>query len=64
MEASGELHIPAVFHPRKDLPVPFNTRLGGTQKFPGRYGEEKSLPNVHNQISEYSRRSPETFRTP
>jgi hypothetical protein len=44
LEASGQLHAPALYPPRKESPVPIG--FGGTQFRSGRLGEEKILdPN-------------------
>jgi hypothetical protein len=42
MEAIGELHVPAALTPEKN-PAPLNSRLGGPQGRPERFGEERRL---------------------
>jgi len=40
MEASGEVHNPAVFTPGKVPPIPFDTRLDGSRADPNCSGKK------------------------
>jgi hypothetical protein len=48
MEVSGQLHAPAALLQEKETPVPIGHKLGGSQSWSERGGEEKekSLPGI------------------
>jgi len=47
MKLSGQRHASADLPPRKHRGHQQNRRLGGSQRWPGRFGEKISRPWIH-----------------